>query len=392
MNKISRIWCLLLLSPIDHCSAQQTVNYCQFEEIERSIDKADSLYCQLYPQWEMTDTLPERVGPDSAGTIFISNMDAFHRHGLPRPSYFVLSSSECSEDLFMYSQYQPYLDLLTALTKQDQQVAIPGNDLRNSLDDVVHHIPRSLNGYSRAIKDTTVSLLNNEFDCVLFSPGSSETQMKFLLDTLQTTHNSFEEIMDLHGPAILLMNAGMFQPNWNPQGLFVSDCTEYTPLNMEYEKYGNFYLDPAGVLYIDLNNHAYIVTREDYHSIQDTLHVKNATQSGPMLIVDGKIHPQFDPQSKNLNIRNGVGIGPDGLLVFAISKQPVSLYQFASLFKEIFGCENALYLDGAISNMYAPSLGRQNTKGRFGPMIGIFPSSLSSSISPTLNSTPSNPK
>jgi uncharacterized protein YigE (DUF2233 family) len=90
-----------------------------------------------------------------------------------------------------------------------------------------------------------------------------------------------------------------------------------------------------------------------------------------MLVIDGEIHPAFREGSTNLHIRNGVGILPSSEVVFAISQKTVNFYDFASLFRDHFGCKNALYLDGFVSKMYLPELERQDTTGNFGVIIGV---------------------
>lgn len=95
-----------------------------------------------------------------------------------------------------------------------------------------------------------------------------------------------------------------------------------------------------------------------------------ATQSGPMLVIDGKIHPAFKEGSTNLNVRNGVGILPDGTIIFALSKTEINFYDFAKYFQDL-GCKNALYLDGFVSRMYLPEKKWIQTDGSFGVMIGV---------------------
>ena len=83
-----------------------------------------------------------------------------------------------------------------------------------------------------------------------------------------------------------------------------------------------------------------------------------------------RISPDFLEDSKNLQIRSGVGVRKDGTIVFAISRLQVNFYTFASLFLEDLRCPNALYLDGTISAFYVP--GKNDTVPHsFGPMIGV---------------------
>lgn len=133
--------------------------------------------------------------------------------------------------------------------------------------------------------------------------------------------------------------------------------------------HGNFYLKPNGVFLLDKTG-AKITETTKYtnHSFPALF----ATQSGPMLLIDGNIHPAFNEGSKNLHIRNGVGITADGAVIFAISNEAVNFYDFALLFKEQYGCQNALYLDGFVSKCYLPELKRKDTGGNFGVMIGVI--------------------
>jgi uncharacterized protein YigE (DUF2233 family) len=88
-----------------------------------------------------------------------------------------------------------------------------------------------------------------------------------------------------------------------------------------------------------------------------------------MLLIDGEYHPALKKGSTNMHIRNGVGILPNGNVLFAISKQKVNFYDFATLFKQM-GCKNALYLDGFVSKCYLPANGANDLGGAFGVIIG----------------------
>ena len=98
--------------------------------------------------------------------------------------------------------------------------------------------------------------------------------------------------------------------------------------------------------------------------------IKYATQSGPILVFGGQIHSAFKKGSTNLNIRNGVGILPNGLVIFAMSKKEINFYDFADYFKKL-GCNNALYLDGLVSRTFLPEKNWLQTDGNFGVIIGV---------------------
>jgi uncharacterized protein YigE (DUF2233 family) len=162
-------------------------------------------------------------------------------------------------------------------------------------------------------------------------------------------------------------NGGMFLQDRSPQGLYIEKGKTLKKLNTVNHAYGNFYLQPNGVFYLTDDNKAAVCKRTDF---KDQGHICYATQSGPMLVIDGNIHPKFTPGSANVHIRNGVGILPDGKILFAMSKETINLYDFARFFKEK-GCENALYLDGFVSRTYLPEQNWEQVDGDFGVMIGV---------------------
>lgn len=161
-------------------------------------------------------------------------------------------------------------------------------------------------------------------------------------------------------------NGGMYTEDQAPLGLFIQQGKLIKRLNRS-KGYGNFYLQPNGVFYLTRNKKAVVCTTKEFR--QDSS-IQYATQSGPMLLIDGALHPAFKKGSDNVNIRNGVGILPGNKVVFAMSKDPVNLYDFASYFKEQ-GCNNALYLDGFVSRTYLPEKNWVQTDGNFGVMIGV---------------------
>lgn len=162
------------------------------------------------------------------------------------------------------------------------------------------------------------------------------------------------------------MNGGMFRKDNTAQGLFIQHHTTITPLDTASGN-GNFYMKPNGVFYLTDAKEAVICKTSDFGNSDA---ISFATQSGPMLLIDGEIHPVFKKGSANLNIRNGVGILPDNRVVFVISKVEVNFYDFASFFKDL-GCRNALYLDGFVSRMYLPEKKWEQLDGNFGVMIGV---------------------
>ena len=217
-----------------------------------------------------------------------------------------------------------------------------------------------------------VRMFNNSFHAYIVNLEQTNLQL-FWKNGQGKKYKSLENLrLDIEqGPRKLLfaINAGMYTPSQDPQGLYIEHGRQLRPIDLQKDLYGNFYLKPNGVFLIDQQGSASVVLSEQFADFsKNTLF---ATQSGPMLVIDGKIHPKFTLGSKNKYIRSGVGIINPKKVVFIISNEPVNFYDFASLFRDYFGCQNALYLDGAISQMYLPELGRKELGGNFGPLIGI---------------------
>ena len=169
-----------------------------------------------------------------------------------------------------------------------------------------------------------------------------------------------------HQKLLFAMNGGMYGPDHSPKGLYIGNGIIMAALDTSSGD-GNFYIKPNGVFYLTKNSIPGIC---DTKSFRDNGKIKYATQSGPMLVIDGQIGSVFKQGSANLNIRNGVGVMPNDKVVFVISKVPVNFYDLANYFKSI-GCKNALYLDGFVSRAYIPDKNWVQTDGDFGVIIGV---------------------
>lgn len=164
---------------------------------------------------------------------------------------------------------------------------------------------------------------------------------------------------------IFAMNGGMYMKDNSPLGLYIENGKTLRKLNRANGS-GNFYMKPNGVFYITDKGTAQITARETFRATG----IKFATQSGPMVLSEGVINPAFNKDSKNVNIRNGVGILPNGDCIFMMSHSQITFHDFALFFKEK-GCKEALYLDGAISQTYLPEQSYSAKGGNFGVIIGV---------------------
>ncbi|MGV8936970.1 MAG: phosphodiester glycosidase family protein [Allorhizobium sp.] len=168
--------------------------------------------------------------------------------------------------------------------------------------------------------------------------------------------------------ALFATNGGMYRDDLSPVGLFVEYGIERRPISTK-AGWGNFHLLPNGVFFVKgdragvLDTDAYLKsgTKPDF-----------ATQSGPMLVIDGKLHPKFLADSDSLKRRNGVGVDRDGQVYFAISQGVVRFYDFAMLFRDALSCPNALFLDGTISSVDIPERDRSDRLFEMGPIIAVL--------------------
>lgn len=163
------------------------------------------------------------------------------------------------------------------------------------------------------------------------------------------------------------MNAGMFDASGAPIGLFVANGQETKALNRQPGP-GNFHMQPNGVFFVDGGGQARVLTTEDYAGA--SVQPQWATQSGPMLVIEGKLNPQFGEDGPSRYVRNGVGVTGD-VAYFVISEVPVSFGKFARFFRDALKCSNALYFDGAVSSLWVPASGRLDAGRAIGPMVVV---------------------
>lgn len=173
-------------------------------------------------------------------------------------------------------------------------------------------------------------------------------------------------LRDQNKKLLFAVNGGMYKKDHSPQGLYIENSVLKCEIDTTNGS-GNFYLQPNGVFYLTTDKQPYICLTKEF--VQNK-NVRFATQSGPMLVINGKIHSAFKEGSSNVNIRNGVGILPNNEIVFAMSKKEINFYEFAAYFKKL-GCKNALYLDGFVSRTYLPEKKWIQKDGDFGVLIGV---------------------
>ena len=207
-------------------------------------------------------------------------------------------------------------------------------------------------------------------DMVAFTPAASQKVQLFWKDDQGKIIGSLGRLnawlAGKQQKLLFAMNGGMYMEDRAALGLFIQNGKVIRKLN-KAKGYGNFYLMPNGVFYLDRKGKGHVCNTAAFPGVKD---IQYATQSGPMLVTEGRIHPDFKKGSSNVHVRNGVGILPDGRMLFAMSRKTVNLYDFAEYFKNK-GCRNALFLDGFVSRTWYPAGNWKQTDGYFGVIVGV---------------------
>ena len=217
----------------------------------------------------------------------------------------------------------------------------------------------------------------NDYTVCTFDPSMSDIRL-FLNDENGAVFGSFdavnEQLAKTGEKLVFAMNAGMYHKDRSPVGLYIEGGEQKQKINIKPGR-GNFHMLPNGVFWLsqiedDIATYksAGVASTQTY--VAQSKNVMDATQSGPMLVINGVMHPKFKSNSTSLKIRNGVGQKGDTLF-FVKSEVPVNFHDFASFYKDELKAQNALYLDGTISRLYAPNLGRNDFGAKLGPIVGV---------------------
>lgn len=215
-----------------------------------------------------------------------------------------------------------------------------------------------------------VSHLGQDYVTCTFDPATSDIRL-YNKDQAGVPFRSFRalslELRQRDEYMSFAMNGGMYHADLSPVGLHIEEGREQAPLNTN-SGWGNFHLLPNGVFYVG-DGKAGVMAADAYRDSK--IAPRFATQSGPMLVIDGKLHPRFLPDSTSLKTRNGVGVTDKGEVVFVVSKRSVRFHDFATLFRDTLYCPNALFLDGTISSVYSPEINRHDRLFPMGPIIAV---------------------
>ncbi|WP_420557513.1 phosphodiester glycosidase family protein [Roseovarius sp.] len=229
-----------------------------------------------------------------------------------------------------------------------------------------------LAGPAKAVECQKISVEGSRYTACKVDAGH-ETLRLFLNDPMTGaplgSFSSVErQVRGEGGKLLFAMNAGMYHQDRSPVGHYVEAGREAKGL-ITREGPGNFGLLPNGVFCIGEGRADVFETRRFEREAPACTH---ATQSGPMLVIDGQLHPRFLKNSDSLHVRNGVGTSADGRTAwFLISEDKVNFHSFARVFRDVLKTPQALYFDGSISRLYAPALDRHDGGFPMGPIVGV---------------------
>jgi uncharacterized protein YigE (DUF2233 family) len=163
-------------------------------------------------------------------------------------------------------------------------------------------------------------------------------------------------------------NAGMFDAEGDPIGYFVQKSERLKTLNRA-DGPGNFHLKPNGVFFGSGETWEIRTTSDFLANV--TERPQFGTQSGPMLVIDGELHPEFQADGPSRLVRNAVGIDSDGHAHFVISNAALSFGRLARFYRDELKVRNALFLDGNVSSLWNPATGRMDKAAPIGPMVVV---------------------
>lgn len=227
-----------------------------------------------------------------------------------------------------------------------------------------------LPGFALAVTCENARYEGNRYTICTVRPAEENLRL-FLRDQDGDIYGHFSSIEAQLGNDQTLsfgMNAGMYHLDRSPVGLYLEDGAQESQLYPNSGP-GNFGLVPNGVFCIRATRADVIESLRYQDAAPDCTY---ATQSGPMLVIDGELHPRFLPDSTSKFIRNGVGTSTDGkTAIFVKSENSVNFHEFARFFRDILKLPQALYFDGKISRLHASDLGRSDSGFWLGPIVGV---------------------
>lgn len=189
-----------------------------------------------------------------------------------------------------------------------------------------------------------------------FDPAAIKMYWK---DKKGIPYMTFERLLKSNKNIVFITGVGKFSGAFTSMGLYIENGQLLHPIKTVQNTKVNLEIQPSGVFQINASG-ASIEPLQAKRAYKNAI---GAIQSGPMLVVDGRINAALPNRTKVL--RNGVGIKKDGKVYFACFE--ASMREFAEHFQKE-GCLNALILESDHPDIWYNGNSR-NKFNRFGPMI-----------------------
>lgn len=231
-----------------------------------------------------------------------------------------------------------------------------------------------------ALESRTLHADEDDYRVVVVDLAQEALEL-YWLDADGAPYRSIDALMRKGGSdqrtLLFATNAGIYDRQYRPLGLTVADGKVLRPLNpARGGGSGNFGLQPNGIFYVDSQGHAGVMATTAW--APQHIDARVATQSGPMLVIDGEVNPGFLENSDSRKWRSGVCAQTPGRVAFAVSEAPVTFHAFARVFRDQLGCRDALYLDGTLSQIYTATDGYAGAPGvmvkPYAGMLAVFAS------------------
>lgn len=195
-------------------------------------------------------------------------------------------------------------------------------------------------------------------ECQTFDAASIRMYWK---DSKGIPYMTFERLLKTNKNIEFITGVGKFSGEFSSTGLFIENgqlvhpikTVQNSKVNLEIQPYGVFQINAAG---------ASIAPLQAKRAYKNAIW---AIQSGPMLLMDGRINAALPNRTKTL--RNGVGIKKNGKVYFACME--ASMREFAEHFQKE-DCLNALILESEHPDVWYRGNSRKKFN-RFGPMIVV---------------------
>lgn len=261
----------------------------------------------------------------------------------------------------------PLLALIAACNEQPGGKAVTRIDLDNP-DAVIAAAPTAPPPASESTACATVAFEDARFTHCAADPAKHHITTMLGNPPYRGFKAFAEAAPDEAKRVAFAVNAGMFDGEGKPIGYYVKDGERLKELNRN-DGAGNFHMKPNGVFFGSGSKWRVMASEAFYTQVGDRPDF--GTQSGPMLVIDGKLHPEITDDGPSRTVRNGVGVDSAGRAHFVISEGPVSFGKLARYFRDVLKTPNALYLDGAVSELWDPSGGRLDSRAPIGPMLVV---------------------